>query len=127
MNRTSVFLAVLGIAGFGLLSIAAGSPARPVTEAAAASSDGQPESADRVTLSDGRTVSAPILKETAEFLWLDMGFSVLQVPRSSVESIERAKADETGVETRSVKDLSARPSASPSAPRRNWLADSAVR
>ncbi len=60
---------------------------------------------DRITLSDGRAVSAPILKETAEFLWLDMGFDVLQIPRGDVESVERAQVDESGVETRSIKDL----------------------
>jgi len=54
---------------------------------------------DQVTLQDGRVVSAPILKETAEKLWLDMGFTVLEVPRTQIESIVRAKTDAQVVDT----------------------------
>src|ERR1043165_5252749 len=48
---------------------------------------------DQVTLQDGRVVNAPILKESADKLWLDMGFTVLEVPRAQIESIVRAKPD----------------------------------
>lgn len=53
-----------------------------------------PAGVDVVTLQDGRAISAPILKETSETLWLDMGFTVVQVPRTQVLSIVRAKPDE---------------------------------
>lgn len=49
-----------------------------------------PQNADTVTLLDGRVVSAPILKETAETIWLDLGDQVLAISRSRVESIVRA-------------------------------------
>jgi serine protease Do len=45
---------------------------------------------DTITLNDGKTIMAPILKETAEKVWLDMGFDVLVVPRSDIRSILRA-------------------------------------
>lgn len=48
---------------------------------------------DRIKLSDGREVVAPILKETSERLWLDMGFTVLEVPRTQVESVTRGTPD----------------------------------
>ena len=48
---------------------------------------------DTVTLIDGSAVSAPILKETAETLWLDLGHEVVSIPRNRIESIERAESD----------------------------------
>ncbi len=48
---------------------------------------------DVVVLDDGRRLTAPILKETDDTLWLDMGFTVLEVPRSRVESIDRAAGE----------------------------------
>ncbi|MBL8745939.1 MAG: trypsin-like peptidase domain-containing protein [Phycisphaerae bacterium] len=50
---------------------------------------------DVVTLLDGRSISAPILKETGETLWLDLGDQVVSIPRSRVESIVRAEPDDT--------------------------------
>jgi serine protease Do len=55
---------------------------------------------DVVTLRDGRLITAPILKETSEMLWLDLGFTVVEVPRVQVESIQRAKPDEAVMDTR---------------------------
>ncbi len=49
---------------------------------------------DTIRFTDGRVVSAPILKETSDAVWLDMGFDVLKVPRSLIESIERANPDD---------------------------------
>ena len=49
---------------------------------------------DTVTFKDGRSVTAPILKETSETIWLDMGFDVLAVPRADVASILRAEQGE---------------------------------
>lgn len=45
---------------------------------------------DTITLNDGKTIMAPILKETSEKVWLDMGFDVLVVPRADIRSILRA-------------------------------------
>lgn len=59
----------------------AGAPARMVA-------------ADTIRFTDGRVVSAPILKEAGDAVWLDMGFDVLKVPRALIESIERANPDD---------------------------------
>jgi serine protease Do len=55
---------------------------------------------DQVTLQDGRVVSAPILKENTEKVWLDMGFTVLEVPRAQIESVVRAKVDDQVVDSK---------------------------
>src|SRR5690349_3813386 len=78
--------------------------AAPPPAPAPVPSAGPKVAVDQVTLQDGRTVSAPILKETAEKLWLDMGFTVLEVPRSQIDAISRAKADAQAVDT-SKSDL----------------------
>lgn len=49
---------------------------------------------DRVVFTDGRVVAAPIIKETGEAVWLDLGYDVVRVPRTSVERIERAERAE---------------------------------
>ncbi len=45
---------------------------------------------DKVTLMDGTTIIAPILKETAQSIWLDLGNDVLELARTDVDAIERA-------------------------------------
>ncbi|MEM9167546.1 MAG: trypsin-like peptidase domain-containing protein [Planctomycetota bacterium] len=47
-----------------------------------------------VEFDSGRRVTAPILKETAESVWLDLGFEVLAVPRSQIASIERSESSQ---------------------------------
>jgi serine protease Do len=47
---------------------------------------------DTITFKDGRSVQAPILKETSEKIWIDMGFDVLVVPRTGVASVLRAES-----------------------------------
>jgi len=84
---------------------------------AAAQMDAPPGS-DSVTLNTGRTIVAPILKETPEAIWLDLGHDVLRVPRVEVASILRAEDVEgedprlvpAGVETlfRTSEDLTER-------------------
>lgn len=59
---------------------------------------------DTITTVDGKTIMAPILKETADRVWLDMGFDVLVVPRTEIRSILRADRDEIDS---AEKDLSA--------------------
>lgn len=49
------------------------------------------KSIDTITLNDGRTLMAPILKETSQTIWLDLGFEVVAVPRADVASILRAR------------------------------------
>jgi len=49
---------------------------------------------DTITFRDGRTVVAPILKETADAVWLDLGFDVMRAPRTEIESIARATPDD---------------------------------
>lgn len=53
-----------------------------------------PRKVDIVTLVDGRAITAPIIKETTEKLWLDLGDQVLEIPRSRIDSILRADAPE---------------------------------
>ena len=48
---------------------------------------------DTVTLTNGRAIVAPILKETPQTLWLDLGNDVLAISRAEVASILRADAD----------------------------------
>lgn len=49
---------------------------------------------DTVVLKDGRSIVAPILKETSEKLWLDLGHDVIAVPWDTVESVDRAEEDD---------------------------------
>jgi serine protease Do len=100
---------VLPIGVLGMACVLAGpvladdGPAKP-KEAPPPPVAGAKIAVDQVTLQDGRTVSAPILKETAEKVWLDMGFTVLEVPRSQIDAIARAKADAQAVDA-SKSDL----------------------
>ncbi|MBX3353492.1 MAG: trypsin-like peptidase domain-containing protein [Phycisphaeraceae bacterium] len=54
---------------------------------------GADRAVDRVVFTDGRVVSAPIIKEALDAVWLDLGYDVVRVPRTSVERIERAERD----------------------------------
>ncbi|TVQ80553.1 MAG: peptidase S1 [Phycisphaeraceae bacterium] len=51
---------------------------------------------DIVTLRDGRSIQAPILKETRQTVWLDLDFDVVAIPRAEIESILRADRAEAG-------------------------------
>jgi serine protease Do len=57
-----------------------------------------PVKGDTIQLQDGRSLVAIILKETSDKLWLDLGFTVLEVPRAHVERVIRATVDETPVQ-----------------------------
>ena len=93
-------------------AIAANAPA-PATDTAASpaqASSPAPATAvardlDTVTLSDGRTIIAPIIKESSTTLWLDLGVDVIAVPRAQVQSILRAKQDDTESDAGKTKDL----------------------
>ncbi len=61
----------------------------PLAPSAPAQMD-TPATADSVVLETGRTIVAPILKETTEAIWLDLGHDVLRLPRAEVASIRRA-------------------------------------
>lgn len=60
---------------------------------------------DTVTMVDGTKLVAPILKETNESIWIDLGYEVVEVPRVRIESIERAKKDETVAEAADTNQL----------------------
>jgi serine protease Do len=60
----------------------------------------EPVKNDIVTLQDGRILTAPILKETRERVWLDLGFTVIELPRAQIESIQRAEPDAEQIDTR---------------------------
>jgi len=60
----------------------------PVLAALAALSAARTASAgsgDTFKLDDGRTITAPVLKETDASIWLDLGFTVLELPRAKVQ------------------------------------------
>jgi serine protease Do len=50
--------------------------------------------ADRVVFVDGTAVVAPILKQSRESVWVDLGHTVVEIPRARIASIEFA--DEAG-------------------------------
>ncbi|MCA9294302.1 MAG: trypsin-like peptidase domain-containing protein [Phycisphaerales bacterium] len=54
---------------------------------------------DTVTMKDGRTVAGPILKETPQMIWIDLGFDVLAVPRTEILDIVRAQSVQAKVTT----------------------------
>ena len=54
---------------------------------------------DTISLEDGTTLTATILKETSERLWLDLGFTVIEVPRAQVVTIQRVEGEPSGDET----------------------------
>ncbi|MCA9278761.1 MAG: trypsin-like peptidase domain-containing protein [Phycisphaeraceae bacterium] len=59
----------------------------------AAAQDGGPPPGDRIVLSDGNEVVGQILKENEETVWVDLGITVLDVPRSQISRIERGRTD----------------------------------
>ncbi len=80
----------------GALLCAGGLGARPADIEAA---DVPARKTDLVRLVDGRTIEAPILKETSDTVWLDLGHDVIATPRNRIESIERAEqTDESEVD-----------------------------
>ena len=83
-------------AGFGLaLMIAASVLAGLGISAGIQPSD---EGMAQVMLQNGKMITAPILKETSETIWLDLEFTVLEVPRVQITSITR------GIETSGTSD-----------------------
>lgn len=44
--------------------------------------------AETFRLTDGRVITAPVLKETDAKIWLDLGFSVIEVPRAMIAERE---------------------------------------
>jgi serine protease Do len=73
----------------------------PVTGAAAPRS----LATDTVVLNDGSRISAKILKETSEALWLDFSDQVIKIDRARVETIERAAPDAVAPSTVRQEDL----------------------
>lgn len=63
----------------------------PVAESAAPAATGP--AVDTVTLNDGRRIAAPIIKETSQALWLDLGDQVVRIDRARVDAVERADPD----------------------------------
>lgn len=98
IKLSSAWLAA--VAGGAALSVAVAALPQPAPDAPRS---GEP-AVDTVTLRDGRRVVAPILKETAEKLWLDLGYTVVEVPRVEVDSIDRAEPD-AAVEDAQKNDL----------------------
>lgn len=92
LNSTARLRRILTAAGV-LAATAALVPASAIAQETRAGDRtvGQGEAnIDTITLLSGKTVMAPILKETSSTLWLDLGFDVLAVPRNEIRSILRA-------------------------------------
>lgn len=83
--RTSFTLKVVAAAALLWTGSALAEPAQTPNPIAPA------PGADVVRLLDGRVIEAPILKETSETIWLDLGHEVIALPRNRIESIERAE------------------------------------
>jgi serine protease Do len=60
------------------------------------SSVGAADDKDTIVLDDGTTLTAVILKETSDRIWLDLGFTVIDVPRARVTSIQRVTGTPAG-------------------------------
>ncbi len=103
--------AVLGtVTGVGGLAARALDTPAPGSRAAAAAASNAPNAqppttaseslrGDVITLTDGTKVVAPILKETSETVWADIGFTIVEIPRTRIESIARR---ETGDATTAI-------------------------
>ncbi|MFM9957031.1 MAG: S1C family serine protease [Phycisphaerales bacterium] len=108
--RMLVISAALGSVSAGALGRsepAAAAPTEPPAATAPVTTPkpGVAKNLDTITLSDGKTIMAPIIKESSTTLWLDLGVDVISVPRSQVQTILRAKEDE-GIDADSLaKDL----------------------
>jgi len=64
---------------------------------------GAPAAAETVILTDGAVIEAPIIKQTGEAIWLDLGDEVVRVDRQRVERIE-ASDDEAEAPTTFAED-----------------------
>jgi serine protease Do len=49
--------------------------------------------ADRVAFVDGTSIVAPILKQSRESVWVDLGHTVVEIPRARIASIDFAEDD----------------------------------
>ena len=70
-----------------------------------------------ITLENGNVINAPILKETADAVWVDLGSSVLQLDRREIASIHRP-AEQAG-ETAERPDAEALFQTNPDLPERD--------
>ncbi len=59
--------------------------------------------ADVVVLDNGRKIEGAILKRTSEKIWVDLGFTIVEVPRDQIESITESGDSDTTEDQ--VKDL----------------------
>ncbi len=57
---------------------------------------------DEIRLTDGQTVSGEVLKSTSTTIWVDLGFTVLEIPRERIESITEAEGDGANVSTQEI-------------------------
>ena len=55
--------------------------------------------AEIITLRDGQTLEGPIVKENANDVFIDLGYTVLTVPRNTIQKIEKEKPKSTDAAT----------------------------
>jgi len=49
--------------------------------------------ADTIRLTDGVAIEAPVVKESAKAIWVDLGDEIVRIPRERIESVESSDAN----------------------------------
>lgn len=81
----------------------AGKPVAPDKNAKNPKDDAA-EKGDIIALNDGTSMVAPIIKESAESVWIDFGFNVVEIPRSRIKEITRRGLDTAPSEVETAAD-----------------------
>jgi serine protease Do len=72
-------------------------PAKPEAKADATKPEGAkpalPTNGDTIKLTDGTQLVAPIIKENTETVWADLGFAIVEIPRTRIDAIARHAVD----------------------------------
>ncbi len=101
-----IALATVALVLSGAVASEPAQPAKPnATPAPAAAPAADPATAtrgDTVALTDGSKIVAPIIKENRETIWLDLGHTVIELPRTRIDAITRAVQQEESDGTRST-------------------------
>ncbi len=82
-------MALAALVGCSIGSVALAEPDAPATG----------PKVDTTRLLDGRVIEAPVLKETSDTVWLDLGDQVIPVARNRIESITRAAPEAVAEDT----------------------------
>ncbi len=84
-------LAAIQAASRGSTPLSQDVPGEPVATDAVGAADGTASTADRIRLGAGSEVTGTIVKETALAVFVDIGPTILEIPRDAIAGIERAE------------------------------------